>query len=62
MKRYLVFSSACYYPGGGWEDFVGAYDTADEAFKVARDREDDYSWSQVVDLEAMKEIVAASAD
>lgn len=31
MKRYLLFHGSDYYPGGGWDDFEGAYDTAEEA-------------------------------
>ena len=45
MKRYLLFGFAGYYPAGGWSDFVGAFDTAEEA-KDASGREDMY---QVVD-------------
>ncbi len=31
MKRYLVFCYEQYYPGGGWCDFQGSYDTLEEA-------------------------------
>ncbi len=34
LKRYLVFSFDQYYPGGGWNDFVGSYDTPTEAQEV----------------------------
>lgn len=31
MKRYAVFSFWEFYPTGGWNDFVGSFDTLDEA-------------------------------
>lgn len=31
MKRYLLFGGADYYPGGGMNDFMGDYDTIEEA-------------------------------
>lgn len=31
MKNYLAFYGSVYYPRGGMADFVGDYDTLDEA-------------------------------
>lgn len=31
MKRFLLFIYDHYYPGGGWSDFVGDFDTESEA-------------------------------
>ena len=31
MKRYLAFACPYYYPSGGMQDCVGAFDTIDEA-------------------------------
>ncbi len=31
MNRFLLFSCETYYPEGGWQDFDGSFDTADEA-------------------------------
>lgn len=31
MKRYLAFAFPTYYPGGGMTDFIGSYDTVDDA-------------------------------
>ena len=31
MKRYLLFCFDQEYPSGGWNDFRGSYDTAEEA-------------------------------
>ncbi len=39
MKRYLLFCFYNYYPAGGWEDFVGSFDTVAKA-KKARDYRD----------------------
>ena len=34
---YLVFAGTCYYASGGLNDFVGCYDTFEEAKKIAED-------------------------
>ena len=31
MKRYIVFAGDTYYPCGGIEDYVGAFDSLEEA-------------------------------
>ena len=31
MKRFLLFTHDTYYPGGGWHDFKGDFDTKEEA-------------------------------
>lgn len=31
MKRFLLFAGFNYYPEGGWSDFRGSFDTAEEA-------------------------------
>ena len=31
MKRFLLFGYDHYYPCGGWEDFIGDFDTLGEA-------------------------------
>ena len=52
MKRYLLFGGDCYYPAGGWDDFMGAFDTFEEARQHAGDHPAD--WQHVVDTETMK--------
>lgn len=47
MKRYLLFQYPDYYPGGGWQDFTGSFDSVEEARQVVlapeyRDRPDNY--------------------
>ena len=47
-KPFLVFACGCYYPSGGWNDFVGQYSTFEEAVVAGRDARLD--WYQVVDI------------
>lgn len=35
LKRYLVFDFPDYYPGGGWQDFEGSFDTLEEARQLS---------------------------
>lgn len=34
MKEYLAFYGQCYYPSAGMEDFIGDFDTIEEADKA----------------------------
>jgi len=34
MSNYLLFSGSDYYPCGGWEDFISAHETLEEAHKA----------------------------
>lgn len=61
-KRYAVFSGMDYYAEGGWSDFVGVFDTLDEARACLPDdgrfseggwRSD---WVQFVDLLHLVEV------
>ena len=47
MKRYLVFVGSDYYPLGGWGDFVGDYNTLEEARLRALNKKED--WYQIID-------------
>lgn len=52
FKRYLLFAGQRYYPGGGWNDYRGSFETADLAIRhIAKRDVDTYDWWQVVDLE-----------
>ena len=55
MKQFLVFAGLDYYPEGGWSDFIGAYDTLDEA-KANCPEIDPFTidWNQIVDLNTHK--------
>lgn len=50
MKQYLLFAFDDYYPGGGWTDFIGSYETLEEAMNAYKDVRRDYF--QVVDLKS----------
>lgn len=49
MKKYLLFAGDNYYPDGGWDDFLGAFDTPLEAAKALQGHRCD--WYQLVDTE-----------
>ena len=49
MKRYLLFAGEQYYPDGGWHDFIGSYETVQQAQGKAR--ADGYDWWHIVDTE-----------
>lgn len=51
LKRFLLFNGQCYYPGGGWDDFIGSFDSLDEAKSVYGGSGGTFDWFQVVDLE-----------
>lgn len=59
MKRYLFFAGGTYYALGGWDDFIGDYDSQDEIeeiVKIGTEKGYIYDWYHIVDLET-KEIV-----
>ncbi len=50
MKRYLLFAGRMYYPGGGWSDYHGSFDTIAEAMEGLKACEEDrHDWAHVVD-------------
>jgi len=51
MKRFLLFCYDTYYPVGGWGDFIGAFDSVEEA-ESAIDKTFHY-W-QIVDMEKLE--------
>lgn len=68
MKRYLLFAGDNYYPLGGWDDFEGDFDTADEALgrlTYLIERKTFWNrvrWGQVIDLELGKQVRTWPAD
>ena len=63
MKRFLAFAGSRYYPSGGWEDFIGDFDTLEEASAFAAAFEEDitpYGWWNVADSESR--VIAAEGD
>ena len=55
MKKYMLFGGWEYYPAGGWADFLGDYDTLEEAVQGVQDLNGE--WFGIVDSES-KEYVA----
>lgn len=51
MKRYLLFAGDNYYPSGGWSDFIGSFDTVEQA--LARQCDIRRDWYHVVDTSTM---------
>lgn len=56
MKQYLAFYGAVYYPSGGMDDFIGDFDTKEEAIECIKlkNEKDDYgnfknNWANVYD-------------
>jgi hypothetical protein len=52
-KPFALFLGDDYYPGGGWRDFVGFFETMDEAVAAAVEPEEDCVsgwWFNVADL------------
>lgn len=57
MKRYAVFTYSQYYPGGGWSDLHGLFDTVEEARSSVTGKEGDFA--DLVDLVEGEEIDSA---
>lgn len=53
MKRYLLFAGDIYYPGGGWDDFIGSFDTIEECQAFGKDPSRGLDWYQIVDTTTM---------
>lgn len=52
MKRFLLFAGEDYYPQGGANDLIGAFDSVDEA-KAAHDPNKfnyDGGWANILDV------------
>jgi hypothetical protein len=61
MKRFLLFAGDKYYPSGGWHDFIGAFDSVEEAGAHARKTNDEFNytcfgWYHVVDSETREKV------
>lgn len=58
MKKYILFSFNEYYPGGGWRDCLGLFDTVMEAVEYEQAMESRWDVVQVVDLETWEVVYA----
>jgi len=58
MKRYLLFSGYEYYPSGGWGDFIGDYNTVEEARNIYKKKTKNsyYVWYHIIDTHNMEEV------
>jgi hypothetical protein len=64
MTRYALFKMSAYYPLGGWQDFVSAHDTIDEAVSAVGELSA-MEGAHIVDLTTLsivKELSGARAD
>lgn len=58
MKKYLLFAGEVYYPGGGWIDFKGSFDSVKDCINALSriKKESDYDWYEIVDRDTQKEL------
>lgn len=54
LKRYLLFMYDDYYPGGGWNDFRGSFDTPEEAMTEALKL--NYDDADLIDRETLAKV------
>jgi len=54
MKRYLVFAYPVYYPGGGWSDFIGDFDSIEDA--LAHADKSSYENREVIDTQTKDDV------
>lgn len=54
MKKYLLFAGQKYYPLGGMSDYIGDFDTIEQAKQAYTESKED--WGQIVDYEDMKAV------
>lgn len=55
LKRFITFSNDTYYPGGGWSDFRGSYDTLEEAMARKEELDKEYDYAEVIDTQTGEE-------
>lgn len=55
-KRYWLFSGARYYPNGGMDDFVGDFDTTEEAKASVTTTETGDQWAEIYDSETREPV------
>lgn len=54
LLPFALFSGDYYYPAGGWGDFVGCYESMEDALGGFIPSE--YAWAHVVDLRELREV------
>ena len=60
MKRYILFGGTEYYPLGGFQDFLGSYDSDTDAMSawdamqlILIKEPDPLEWGHVIDIQTM---------
>lgn len=48
---FLLFAGNDFYPGGGWSDFIGRFDSFEEAKEFIIQNKKSYDWVQVVECD-----------
>lgn len=57
LKRFILFRCDYYYPSGGWNDFVGSFDTLEEANNIAlKNFKSNNEWFHIIDLNTLTEV------
>lgn len=65
MKRFLTFYGAVWYPQGGMLDFIGDFDTKEEAVEAIKKAKAEYNiefhdwdkdWASIWDSETREEV------
>ena len=56
MARYLLFAGSTYYPYGGWEDFIGVFESVEEAKSYFHTHKHDelWEWYHIVEIDSLK--------
>lgn len=58
---FLLFGGQCFYPSGGWGDFIGSYSSL-EAVQTHDVALVDCEWAQVVDAATLKVVAEAGRE
>ncbi len=62
MKRYLLFAGDTYYPSGGWQDFIGSFDTKEGADAQGRiELSNGHNWYHVIDAQTGERVTGSGA-
>lgn len=62
--KFALFKGPTYYPGEGWDDFIGFYDSAEEAQAKGEElsKRVGMGWWQVVDLVVGRVVASGRSD
>jgi hypothetical protein len=61
-KPFILFTGDTYYPGPGWANYRGSFDTLEDALTFALDpMTSSFDWWQIVDIR-LRQIVAGDGE